>query len=88
MTETRAVARLPRLEIEIRHREAPEEGAEYLSVSLKAMPGFDAAAAWFHPMGFMLGWLALADAMSKAWSAPLSLLPSDSPSVVALPTKD
>ena len=68
MTETRATARLPRLEIEIRHREVPEEGAEYLSVSLKAMPGIDAAAAWFHPMGFMLGWLTscLADAMTQA----------------------
>ena len=47
--DTRAVARLPNLEIEIRHRHDPEEGAEVLAVTLKATPSFDAAAAWLSP---------------------------------------
>ena len=47
--DTRAVARLPNLEIEIRHRNAPEEGAEYLAITLKATPDLGAAAAWLSP---------------------------------------
>ena len=39
MTETRAVANLPNLNIEILHTEAPEEGAEYLSITLRGTPG-------------------------------------------------
>src|SRR5213078_379287 len=42
--DTRAVARLPNLEIEIRHRHDPEEGAEILAVTLKATPNLEAAA--------------------------------------------
>ena len=44
MDETRAVARLPHLDIEIRHRRLPEEQAEQLTVSLKATPSFEAFA--------------------------------------------
>ena len=51
--DTRAVARLPNLEIEIRHRNAPEEGAEYLAITLKATPDLDAAAAWLNPFHFL-----------------------------------
>ena len=51
--DTRAVARLPNLEIEIRHRHDPEEGAEVLAVTLKATPSFDAAAAWLGPLRFL-----------------------------------
>ena len=47
--DTRAVARLPSLEIEIRHRHNPEEGAEILAVTLRATPGLDAVAAWLSP---------------------------------------
>jgi hypothetical protein len=66
--DTRAVARLPNLEIEIRHRNAPEEGAEYLAITLKARPDLEAAAAWLSP--FRL--LATATALNPwlaAWRA-------------------
>ena len=42
MDETKAVARLPNLDIELRHRRVPEEAAEYLSISLRAVPSFRA----------------------------------------------
>jgi hypothetical protein len=70
MTETRAVASLPSLDIEIRHRSAPEEGAEYLAITLRGTPNLDlaaglldpfrlfAAAASFNPW---LAWLQVAD---------------------------
>ena len=47
--ETRAVARLPHLDIEIRHRKLPEEGAELLSVTLRATPDLGTAAALLDP---------------------------------------
>jgi hypothetical protein len=50
LDETRAVARLPHLDIEIRHRKAPEEGAEYLSIDLRATPDFRAAASLLDPL--------------------------------------
>ena len=59
MEEFRAIARLPQVDIEIRHRTAPEEGAEYLSLSLKATPSFEAAAAWLFPLRLAQMWLAL-----------------------------
>jgi hypothetical protein len=38
MDETRAIAKLPHLEIEIRHCRLPEEQAEQLAISLRATP--------------------------------------------------
>ena len=49
MTETRAVASLPSLDIEIRHRSAPEEGAEYLAITLRGTPNLDLAAGLLDP---------------------------------------
>jgi hypothetical protein len=69
MTETRAVARLPQLDIEIHHREAPEEGAEYLSITLRATPDLGAAARLLDPFSLLsataawnpwLAWLRMA----------------------------
>jgi hypothetical protein len=59
MTETRAIARLPQLEIEIRHRQAAEEGAEYLSINLRATPGFQAAAQMLDPFRLVQSWAML-----------------------------
>ena len=64
MAETKALAKLPNLEIEIRHRQAPDEGAEYLSISLRATPSFRAMAdyleacrgLWANPL---LAWQAM-----------------------------
>ena len=57
--DTRAVAKLPNLEIEIRHRKAADEGAEYLSVCLRATPDLAAVAAWLDPFAVMRAWVSL-----------------------------
>lgn len=56
MDETRAVAALPHMNIEIRHKSAPEEGAEYLSITLRATPDFETAAGLLDPMRLMTVW--------------------------------
>ena len=42
MDETRAVARLPHLDVEIVHRRLADQEAEQLAISLRATPSFDA----------------------------------------------
>jgi hypothetical protein len=79
MDETKAVARLPNLDIEILHRRAPDEGAEYLSISLKATPSFRAMAdhldahalQLFNPLNV---WLTALQAVQEFW-APFLLPP-------------
>jgi len=79
MDETKAVARLPSLDIEIHHRRAPEEAAEYLSISLRATPSFRAmqdhldvhAMQLFNPLVF---WLTAFQAAQEFW-APFLPLP-------------
>jgi hypothetical protein len=82
--ETRAVANLPGLDIEIRHRRAPEENAELVSITMRATPSFDAFATALRG-GPALPWLAMAPfgmtavggfnpfapwlAMMQAWSS-------------------
>jgi hypothetical protein len=58
MDETRAVARLPHLDIEIRHRKASDESAEYLSVSLRAAPDLKAATSLLDPLVLLAAWTA------------------------------
>jgi len=73
MDETKAVARLPNLDIEIHHRRASDEGAEYLSISLRATPSFRAMAEHldahalqlFNPMMF---WLTAFQAAQEFWA--------------------
>jgi hypothetical protein len=59
MDQTRAVAHLPNLDIEILHRRLPDEGAEQLLMSLRAQPSFEAFARWFDEQGPAAAWLAL-----------------------------
>jgi hypothetical protein len=47
--ETRAVAKLPHVDIEIRRKQAPDGNAEYLAISVRASPDFASAAAFFDP---------------------------------------
>ncbi len=47
--ETRAVAQLPHVDIEIRRKQAPDGDAEYLAISVRASPDFASAAAFFDP---------------------------------------
>jgi hypothetical protein len=73
MDEIQAVAHLPNLAIEIHHRRAPEEAAEYLSISLRATPSFHAMAEHldahalqlFNPMMF---WLTAFQAAQEFWA--------------------
>ena len=55
MDETRAVARLPGLDIAIDHR--VEDDAEVINISLRGTPGFEAVAAWLDPMMIMRAWM-------------------------------
>ena len=70
MTETRAVAKLPNLDIEIRHRSAPDEGAEYLAINLRGTPDLGAATTLLDPFRLFaaasafnpwLAWMQMAD---------------------------
>jgi len=69
MVESRAVAHLPGLEIELRHKKAPGEHAEYLAVTLKATPDIDAVAAWLTPMRMAQAMLAMNPFLAWAASA-------------------
>lgn len=42
--ETTLTAHLPNLEIQIRHREAGDDGAEVIAIQFRATPSFDAVA--------------------------------------------
>jgi hypothetical protein len=63
--ETRAVARLPHLDIELHHRRSSEEGYEMLSVTLRGRPDLDAAAALLDPFRLLTAWAAF-----NPWLAP------------------
>jgi hypothetical protein len=73
MEETTALARLPNLDIEIRHRRMPEEGGESLSISLRATPSFRAMGDYldaygpqlFNPFAF---WLTAFQAAQTFWA--------------------
>jgi hypothetical protein len=57
MDETRATAKLPGLDIELRRRVDTQEGADYVSISLRAAPSLEAFGAALQPMAlnpFML----------------------------------
>lgn len=56
MDETRAIARLPHLDIEIVHRRLPEEQAEQLAISLKASPSFDAFGRYLDAQAALWPW--------------------------------
>lgn len=84
MTETKAVAKLPNLDIEIRHRQAPDEAAEYLSISLRATPSFNGVADYIanytpylgNPMIAWLTALQFAQALWAPWLGDPALLPA------------
>ncbi len=63
--ETRAVARLPHLDIELRHRGADEAGVETLSITLRGTPDLGAAMALLDPFGVLAAWSAF-----NPWLAP------------------
>ena len=83
MDETRAVARLPHLDIEIVHRRLPDQQAEQLAISLRATPSFDAfrrhleAQAPFWPLLALNPFLIWQRTLQQAWRPWLQALPAD-----------
>jgi hypothetical protein len=59
MDETRAVAHLPNLDIEILHRWLPGEHAEQLLISLRVRPSVETFGCWLEALGPASAWLAL-----------------------------
>ena len=70
MDETRATASLPGLDIELRRRVDETERAEYVSITLRAVPSFEAFGAALQPMlnpfaaplALWQGWMDMAQA--------------------------
>ena len=71
--ETRAVARLPNLDIEIRHRRPADGEGEQILISLHARPSFEAFGRFLDTSTPMAFWLGL---MRLAWSPWLGSLPT------------
>jgi len=66
MDEVKATARLPGLDIELKRRVDEQEGVEYVSVTLRAVPSLDAFTLALQPMALPLalwqGWFDMAHA--------------------------
>jgi hypothetical protein len=69
--ETRAVGRLPNLDIEIIHRSARQGQDEYLSVTMRATPSFEAIGHMLEAANPLLFWTHW---MRAAWSPWAGLL--------------
>jgi hypothetical protein len=61
---TRATAQLPGLDVEIVHRGSPQGDAEQLSITLQAMPSFEAFGDWLEAANPFAFW---ARAVQIAW---------------------
>ena len=70
--ETRAVARLPNLDIEIRHRRPVDDDGELILISLRATPSFEAFGRFLDASTPLVFWMRL---MQMAWSPWLVGLP-------------
>jgi hypothetical protein len=89
MDETRAVARLPSLDIEIEHRRLPEEDAEELRVTIRGAPSLNAAtgllqsaALWpWLALSPLLAWQQALQAVWAPWLPPPGRLTAERPQV-------
>ena len=68
--ETTAVAHLPQLDIEIRHRRPWQGDAEEMTITLRAVPSFEAFGRFLEGANPMLLWMQW---MQAAWSPWLAL---------------
>ena len=81
---TKASARLPGLNIEIVHRESPDGDSEQISISLQAVPSFEAFGHFLeaaNPFAFwvqagQLAWLPWLEAVRAAMLLPFSSAPA------------
>ena len=95
---TRAIARLPGLDIEIMHRRAAEGDAEQISINLRAAPSFEAfgrALELANPFTFWaqaaqlawLPWLKTARALAPPWTL-MPWLPRPSGDIMSQSTQE
>jgi hypothetical protein len=63
--DMKAIAHLPGLDIEILHRPSPDGEGEQISITLTAMPSFEALAKTFEALNPFALWV---EAMRFAWS--------------------
>lgn len=78
MDETRIIAHLPNLEIQLVHRQDPPNGAETVGIQLRATPSFEALGRGFAPfvapaaalwMAPVQTWAVLTQQMWAPWLA-------------------
>ncbi len=81
--ETRATARLPNLDIDISHRVARDGHAEQLTITLQAVPSFDAFGR-FLEANPLQAWMQL---MQLAWQPWLMALQMASPALLPKPSR-
>lgn len=74
--ETRAVAHLPNLQIEIIHGRSPAGDAERLSINLLAVPSFGAFRSYVEAANPFVFWMRFAQ---RAWAPWLGAVPAFSP---------
>jgi hypothetical protein len=70
--ETRAVARLPNLNIEIHHRRPWQGEGEEMVITVRAVPSFEAFGRYLEAANPLLLWMQM---MQAAWSPWLGALP-------------
>lgn len=78
--ETTAVARLPQLDIEIRHRRPWQGDGEEMTITLRAVPSFEAFGRFVEAANPMLFWMR---ALQTAWAPWLALARAAAPRRVA-----
>jgi hypothetical protein len=70
--ETRAIARLPNLDIEVLHRRSWQGEDEQISISVRAVPSFEAFGRFLEAGNPLLFWARM---MQIAWSPWLPRIP-------------
>jgi hypothetical protein len=74
--ETRAIARLPNLDIEIVHGREADGGAEHISINLRAVPSFEAFGRVLEAANPFLFWMRFAQSAWAPWlGASPTILP-------------
>jgi hypothetical protein len=92
--ETRAIAHLANLDIEIVHGRAPDGTSEHLSIHLRAMPSFEAFGRGIEAANPFLFWVRFAQTAWAPWlpapwpgSSAALLPPKNIPSLPATPNR-
>jgi hypothetical protein len=65
--ETKAIGRLPNLDIEINYSRSPAGDAERLSISVQAVPSFEAFGRYLEATNPMLFWMRLVQTAWAPW---------------------